>query len=222
MASKFQNRLVGTIILVALGIIILPGLLDGKKKHHQEKFAAIPLVPGSGDQQDHEIIPPVTHSLPEKPEDQEKAATLVNSGEPTSGPAAQPGATAQNGQQSVQITEPPSAQQKTQPSSSANRVTEAPSKPANSEKKAEPTPPVAKAYVVQLGALKNAARVDEVIARLRLSGYQVYTQPSTPVQGQLTRIYVGPDISQAKMQAAIEELHQLSGLQGVVRPYSIR
>ncbi|MGO3566949.1 MAG: cell division protein DedD, partial [Serratia grimesii] len=25
MASKFQNRLVGTVILVALGVIILPG-----------------------------------------------------------------------------------------------------------------------------------------------------------------------------------------------------
>ncbi|ECO1117210.1 cell division protein DedD, partial [Escherichia coli] len=27
MASKFQNRLVGTIVLVALGVIVLPGLL---------------------------------------------------------------------------------------------------------------------------------------------------------------------------------------------------
>ena len=35
MASKFQNRLVGTIVLVALGVIILPGLLDGQKKHYQ-------------------------------------------------------------------------------------------------------------------------------------------------------------------------------------------
>lgn len=31
MASKFQNRLVGTIVLVALGVIVLPGLLDGNK-----------------------------------------------------------------------------------------------------------------------------------------------------------------------------------------------
>lgn len=35
MASKFQNRLVGTIVLVALGVIILPWLLDGQKKHYQ-------------------------------------------------------------------------------------------------------------------------------------------------------------------------------------------
>ena len=45
MASKFQNRLVGTVILVAVGVIVLPGLLDGQKKHYKEEFAAIPLVP---------------------------------------------------------------------------------------------------------------------------------------------------------------------------------
>ncbi len=49
MASKFQNRLVGTIVLVALGVIVLPGLLDGQKKHYQDEFAAIPLVPKAGD-----------------------------------------------------------------------------------------------------------------------------------------------------------------------------
>ncbi|MDE9448792.1 cell division protein DedD, partial [Xenorhabdus bovienii] len=47
--------------------------------------------------------------------------------------------------------------------------------------------PLAMAYVVQLGALKNADKVNEIVARLRLSGHQIYTIPSSPVQGQLTR-----------------------------------
>ncbi|KKW50779.1 cell division protein DedD, partial [Pantoea ananatis] len=67
MASKFQNRLVGTVILVAIGVIVLPGLLDGKKKHYKEEFAAIPLVPKPDDQQDSEMVPPVTQSLPAHP-----------------------------------------------------------------------------------------------------------------------------------------------------------
>lgn len=41
MASKFQNRLVGTIVLVALGVIVLPGLLDGQKKHYQDEFSRL-------------------------------------------------------------------------------------------------------------------------------------------------------------------------------------
>ena len=54
MASKFQNRLVGTIVLVALGVIILPGPLDGQKKHYQAEFGAIPPVtkPGHRDELD--------------------------------------------------------------------------------------------------------------------------------------------------------------------------
>lgn len=57
MASKFQNRLVGTIVLVALGVIVLPGLLDGQKKHYQDEFAAIPLVPKAGDRDEPDMMP---------------------------------------------------------------------------------------------------------------------------------------------------------------------
>ena len=68
MASKFQNRLVGTVILVALGVIILPGLLDGKKKHYEDEFASIPLVPKPGDAPEQgDVPPPVTQSLPAQP-----------------------------------------------------------------------------------------------------------------------------------------------------------
>lgn len=45
MASRFQHRLVGTIILVAIGIIFLPDLLDGQKIKYQEQTASIPLRP---------------------------------------------------------------------------------------------------------------------------------------------------------------------------------
>ncbi len=46
MSSLFQRRLVGTIILVAIGVIVLPDVLDGKKKHYHEEFASIPIKPG--------------------------------------------------------------------------------------------------------------------------------------------------------------------------------
>lgn len=45
MASKFQSRLIGTVILVAIGVIVLPDVFDGQKKHYQEEFAAIPIKP---------------------------------------------------------------------------------------------------------------------------------------------------------------------------------
>lgn len=47
MASQFQNRLVGTVILVALLVIFLPDLLDGNKIRQTEdtSFTKVPLRP---------------------------------------------------------------------------------------------------------------------------------------------------------------------------------
>ncbi|VEA68925.1 cell division protein DedD [Serratia rubidaea] len=60
------------------------------------------------------------------------------------------------------------------------------------------------------------------MASLRLSGYRAFTVPSTPVQGQITRIYVGPDASKQKLQSSLSALNSLSGLSGQVKPYNAR
>ena len=91
-----------------------------------------------------------------------------------------------------------------------------PTKPVAEEKPA----PTGKAYVVQLGALKNADKVNEIVGKLRGAGYRVYTAPSTPVQGKITRILVGPDASKEKMKGSLGELKSLSGLSGVVMGYT--
>ncbi|KGT91825.1 cell division protein DedD [Erwinia typographi] len=241
MASKFQNRLVGTVIIVALGIIILPGLLDGKKKHYKEEFAAIPLVPKPGDQQENDLVPPVTQPLPAQPP--EGAGSAVEGQDGGNSSQAESGSTApQSSNHPGVIAPPPVVEPK--PVQQPKPVEKPKPKPKPVEKpvekpkpqpKAEPAPapepaapakpesaPGGQAYVVQLGALKNASKVNEVVAQLRLSGYRAFTVPSTPVQGQITRIYVGPDASKAKMQAAVGELKSISGLGGVVKPYGAK
>lgn len=70
------------------------------------------------------------------------------------------------------------------------------------------------------GGAKNAAKVNEIVAMLRLSGHRAFTVPATPVQGEITRLYVGPDASKQKLQSALPELNALSGLNGQVKPYT--
>ncbi|AYC19870.1 Cell division protein DedD [Dickeya dianthicola] len=291
MASKFQNRLVGTVVLVALGVIVLPGLLDGKKKHYEDDFAAIPLVPKPGDTLEAESMPPINQSLPAQPPEGAEAAMQSkneSAEEPGSAqssarhgasqpPSSHPAATATP---APVVTEPrPPVQQVAPPAMKAqpakpeakkpetrpkpetkaaaesktaeSKATESKaveSKPAesksvdnkpaekptdtrvaeakteNKQPESKPTPqeqaPAGQAFVVQLGALKNADKVNEIVAKLRLSGYRAYTVPSAPVAGQITRIYVGPDASKQKLQSALGELQQLSGLSGQVRSYS--
>lgn len=226
MASKFQNRLVGTVILVALGVIILPGLLDGKKKHYEDEFAAIPLVPKPGDAHEIDVIPPANQALPSVPP--EGAGALVEQQQATAQQAVNQ--TIQPRPQSTVIVPPPIETKPVQPAKP--KPVEVKPKPVPPTPRVEPKPeskpaveakaPVGQAYVVQLGALKNAAKVNEIVASLRLSGHRAYTVPSKPVQGEITRIYVGPDASKQKLQASLAELNEISGLSGQVKAYSAR
>lgn len=222
MASKFQNRLVGTIVLVALGVIVLPGLLDGQKKHYQDEFAAIPLVPKPGDRDEPDMMPAATQALPTQPP--EGAAEEVRAGD-AAAPSLDPSRMASNNVELDPIpvetpkpkpVEKPKPQPKPQqPVVAVSTPTPAP-QPATDDKPA----PTGKAYVVQLGALKNADKVNEIVGKLRSAGFRVYISPSTPVQGKITRILVGPDASKDKMKGSLGELKQISGLSGVVMGYS--
>jgi len=250
-ASKFQNRLVGTVILVALGVIILPGLLDGKKKHYEDEFASIPLVPKPGDSQEQDSAGQVTQSLPAQPP--EGAGEAVNAGAAEAAhAAAQANGESEESEAPQTVTSPKSASQpkaltpppmtesrpvqqtrpaqtkpvepkkvepkKVEPKAVEPKTVETPkteTKPQTAEK-----PPAGQSYIVQLGALKNADKVNEIVAKLRLSGYRAYTVPSTPVQGQITRVFVGPEANRQNLEASLPSLKSVSGLSGVVRAYS--
>lgn len=70
MASKFQSRLVGTIILVAIGVIVLPDVLDGKKLHYKEDMVSIPIKPElESEVEKFEVLDPVEDqvALPDSP-----------------------------------------------------------------------------------------------------------------------------------------------------------
>ncbi|QAR45497.1 cell division protein DedD [Kosakonia cowanii] len=220
MASKFQNRLMGTVILVALGVIILPGLLDGQKKHYQDEFAAIPLVPKPGDRDEPDMMPAATQALPAQPP--EGAAEEVRAGD-AAAPSLDASRLAANSNPDPEVTTTPVTPkpkpvEKPQPKPQPQQQTAANAAPAKTQE--EKPAPTGKAYVVQLGALKNADKVNEVVSKLRAAGYRAYTSPTTPVQGKITRILVGPDASRDKLKASLGELNQLSGLNGVVMNYS--
>lgn len=278
MASKFQNRLVGTVILVAIGVIVLPGLLDGKKKHYQEEFAAIPLVPKPGDQQDNDLVPPVTQPLTAAPAASaaagSAASAAANAGTVTpdsshgdsvppapdrqspvtdSSTVVSPSASSQaeklrqqqqqqqqaERQKQAQLARERQAEERAR-QQAADAATKAKARQAQQEREraralqalndqssapqpqSKPETPSGQAWVIQLGALKNAARVSEIVAQLRSAGFRAYSLPAEPVQGEINRILVGPDSSKSHLQSQVAELKSKTGLSGVIRPYSAR
>ncbi|BET97542.1 cell division protein DedD [Xenorhabdus taiwanensis] len=228
MASKFQNRLVGAIVLVALGVIVLPMIFDGDKKYNEDQFASIPLVPKPGDEEDVDSIPPLTQNMPSTPPEGAAQAMQSQEQEPDIDMLSRPSLSEPITTPSVTVTQNPKTAVEPESSSQQKAETQPQVKPeprveSKPETKPKPKPaeqaPQATAYVVQLGALKNADKVDEIVARLRLSGHQTYTVPSSPVQGQLTRIYVGPNASRQALESILFELKELTGLQGQIKNY---
>lgn len=202
MASKFQSRLIGTIILVAIGVIFLPDLFDGKKQHYQEQFASIPLQPEMSDEVEFETIPEPEFadvSLPDEPVtvviDDGEAAVEVSQAKPEVRPAVK--------------TEAPKVTEKV-----AAKVAEQPVKVAPVPETAPQVGNQDSGWVVQLGVFRNFDNAHSLVGRLREAGFQAHVFPKQPKKGDLARVVVGPDVSKEKLSGQLNELENLTGLKG--------
>lgn len=204
MASTFQHRLVGTIILVAIGIIFLPDLLDGQKITYRENTASIPLRPALV-----ELAEPVNFdSLADdraafEGDDVSNAALLIE-------PAPTVNLTAAN--------------DAVQPVSMPKPITKAPKlaplvKPAETK---NVSPPVGNSWSIRLGTFKNSAAVDDLVKKIRQSGFDAYRLPRYQQKGQLNRLYVGPNVDKNKLKSLLPKLKEITGLEGVIEKFDPR
>ncbi|WP_045464073.1 SPOR domain-containing protein [Vibrio hyugaensis] len=187
MASKFQSRLVGTIILVAVGVIVLPDVLDGKKLHYKEEFASIPIKPElDSDVENFEILEPVEDdvSLPESP----VTATVNESQEPQVA-VSQP--------EPESVTQPEEVKQPEQ--------VEVAVRPVEEKNQYEDS-----AWIIQLMALKNHENAVALVEDLQKRGYQAHVKKETA----FTRVIVGPDVSKSKLERQVKELQKITGSKG--------
>lgn len=189
MASKFQSRLVGTIILVAVGVIVLPDVLDGKKLHYKEEFASIPIKPElDSDVENFEILEPVEDdtALPDSP-----VEAVVQESEEPQVAAAEP----------EPITKPAShVEQTKQP-----EVVEVALRPVEEKNQYEDS-----GWIIQLMALKNHDNAVALVADLQKRGYQAHAKK----ENGFTRVIVGPDVSKSKLERQVQELQKITGSKG--------
>ncbi|MGS6583870.1 SPOR domain-containing protein [Vibrio diabolicus] len=187
MASKFQSRLVGTIILVAVGVIVLPDVLDGKKLHYKEEFASIPIKPElDSDVENFEILEPVEDdiALPDSPVEavvQEQEGAQVAASEPDPTPTPKPEV----------IKQPEQVEVATRPVQEKNQYEDS-------------------AWIIQLMALKNHENAVALVADLQKRGYQAHTKK----ENEFTRVIVGPDVSKSKLERQVKELQKITGSEG--------
>ncbi len=192
MTSRFQNRIVGTVILVAAGVIFLPDIFDGKKQHYKEEFAKIPIKPTTEDEvESFDILLPVedVQSLPDSSVVVESALT------PTFTPT----------------TDLVKADEVAKETKEANEVDvvviDTPSSSDDYQKSA---------WIIQLASLKNVDNANLLVSDLQSKGYQAHIIKDN----EFNRVVVGPDISKEKLSQQLDELKKITGSQGYLTTFN--
>ncbi|GLP96573.1 SPOR domain-containing protein [Paraferrimonas sedimenticola] len=191
MANAFHNRLVGTIVVVSLGVIFLPDMLDGKKQVKEDNFATIPLRP---DYQHVEVPEGAFEPV---------AITAGSDTDPIADEKAVVEEVQRQANAQASATNEPSAQTKPNPPQS----------------KPQETKPAALAYAVQVGSFSKAENVNALVAALRKEGLKAYTVPSKVVDGRLTKVMVGPNVSRAKLEKQQALIKKVAKVNSVIVRY---
>lgn len=202
MASKFQNRLIGTVILVSVGVVVLPDIFDGQKEHYKEEFASIPLQPKAGEDEKYTIVPDPTEEQVALPEDPAEVTIEHSQSEHK-----------QNADLSTTETTPVVAvkpQPKPEPKPEPKPVVKPQPKPE------KPAVTTSGSWAIQLGVFSNVSNAQALVEKLQAVGYQAHLSPKNPKSGQYVRVIVGPETSKDKLTGQIGQLQKITGLKGRV------
>lgn len=199
MSTPFQNRLVGTIIVAAVAIIVLPDLLDGNKKTFQDEFEQIPPPPKV------EFVK-ATKNFP-----YDKVVEVAE--ESLSDELALDVEISNEEKQKISLVK---AEEKRV--IDAKVKTEEQKKPlAKVAENIMPEKSVLKqAWVVQLGSFRHKKNVAQLLLKLKDNGYDAFTKPIKTKNGTLIKVFIGPELIQNSLKKKIPALKKLTGVQGKI------
>ncbi len=218
LSTPFQNRLVGTIIVAAAVIIFLPDILDGKKQSHQTDFEAIPQAPAFSGTIESKTFPEqrITLKSTEKlPDEKAQDDKLTQQAEQTQ----------QDIKPSITNSKADSTKKKSNEKNNDVKITTYPKDSLTQIVKQTPkvdkkTPPekaiATQAWVIHLGSFRHKKNVAELVNKLKRNGYTVYTKPIKTKQGNLTKVFIGPELIKSVLEKKLLPLKKLTNIQGRV------
>jgi len=214
MSSTLQNRLVGTIIVVSLVVIVLPEFLDGEKRTNKQEFVDIPPV--------SQVVE--VNEL--EPFDAERVRNNVN--RPVDFVDEQAVDDASNNDVSAQesannTNNSSSTNNAKQGSNSANNSAQLASENSNSDSNDNLANIDVKdsGWVVQLGSFRHEKNVKELLKTLNNAGYRAYSRPVMTSVGELTKVFVGPELEKEKLELALPHLKEITKLKGKITAFEV-
>jgi DedD protein len=220
-SSALQNRLVGTAIVVAIAVIFLPDLLNGKQESKRELFVELPqkpsmqVVKSPADFDTGKIKEAATRKveiISEQAIDENLTSSLL------------PKTNVQSRVEDVQVPDVYAARK----TASTAEVPKANTSKANSLEQQtvvelNPDRLLASAgWVVQLGSFRHQKNVQELLKLLEKAGYRTFSRQVKTNSGMLTKVFVGPDLKKSNLESALSHLKEITDLQGRVTPFTVQ
>jgi DedD protein len=198
--SALKNRLVGTIIVVALAVIFLPDFLDGKKQTNREPFVSVPTNP---------TVKPIVEPEPFPSERVAKAAVPAVEIEDEKA--------LDDELASIEITD--KGTQSPQQASIDSRTDDDLATQTVIENKSDAADDAG--WVIQLGSFRHDKNVKALLGKLEKAGYRAFSRKIQTSSGPLNKVFVGPDLEKKKLDAALPHLKELTGLKGKVTTFKV-
>jgi len=200
---RARRRLVGSIALVTVVAVVLPWVMETEPRNGDPQIAIqipspdagkfLPKAVPDGRPQPEKLPPETTPASPPVPVEPPKAAPVTADdalraeqdkvlSPPVKVPAAKPA-----GPKDKPAEKPPEKRTAEPAKKAADRTETA------SERKPEPKSTAAdKPYVVQVAALADADKAEEIRQALAAKGLKAYTEKVKTASGEVTRVRVGP------------------------------
>jgi DedD protein len=198
MERHLKERIVGATVIVALGIIIIPWLLDGPAQSSRPVEQAIELPPVEQ--------PGRTYTIPLDPAAGPAVPVESGNGQPAPSRPAAGAIQRPSDEPPIAPVTQPAPQQATRP---AEQPTQPPPRPAPQPAPA-PQPvqqaPATDTWTVQVGSFSQADNAQSLLARLEAEGFKAFVSRVATDAGTMHRVRVGPVAERAEADQLLTRL----------------
>ena len=208
MKEATKQRIVGTVVLLALGLIFLPIVFDGQGSYQTPVSSRIPDPP----------------AVPILPEPEVQRPTIITESELSADPVQ-----VDASDDSSAVADSGDAEQEPQPQS----VTEPAEQTDSGVEVVESQPDfdreapqlgadgLPQGWVVRLGTFADNSNASTLVTRLQNSGYKAYSRNVVNDQGTLTAVFVGPWLQREQVEEYQRQLQEEFQLSGMIVRYEI-
>lgn len=206
MEQAVKQRIVGTVVLLALGLLVVPVLFNSSSEAPVVIDQTIPTPPATAIAP---VEPVAAVSAPSKPASEHFAVAE----QPIAAPAAvNPAKTPAPTPTVVQPAAP-----KPQPAATIPAKAQAPSQITHTQPQAALNPNgLPQGYVIQVGAFSSQSNAEQLLKKLKAKGFQAY---SSRTKSGGHAVLVGPHIDRQQAQRTAQHLKRDLGLDSMIKPF---